>query len=89
MDGEVLAVVMDWRDFGRNKAESRLEWIIRSRDLEGALSVEDCVLKEGDEGGRSVTCAWTFDVNVPLYGVVPLNLESSAMVDALGEIHSQ
>ena len=86
LDGDLMAVVMDWRDFGRNKAETRLGWVLRQRGLERYLTTDACVFNGTDQGVKSITCAWFTTVDVPLYGPVDLHLQSYARVDESGEV---
>ena len=39
LDGELMAVALDWRDFGEGKAEQRLEWVLSRAALRAARSV--------------------------------------------------
>lgn len=78
LDRVVLAVALDWRDFGREKARARLEYELDHQRIGLQVTDEDCALVE-DDRIRRVECAWTADVRVPLLGIaVPLNFRSVA-----------
>jgi len=78
LDRVVLAVALDWRDFGRDKARARLEYELDHQGIGLQVTDEDCALVE-EERVRRVECAWTADVRVPLLEIsVPLNFRSVA-----------
>jgi len=87
MDGEVLGIAMDWRDFGRSKAVERIAWVIENRQLQGSLSSEDCELTEATNKLRQIKCMWSVEVKWPfLDWVWPLEFEANASINGDGEV---
>ena len=85
LDAIVMAVALDWRDFGLERAEERLQYEL---DRQVGLQVGDdaCKLSE-DDVGKHVSCAWS--VRVPLPGaarVIPLYFASAATITADGDL---
>lgn len=79
LDRVVLAVALDWRDFGRDKAQARLEYELDHQRIGMQVTDEHCALTESGDGLRRVGCAWTAQVRVPLLEVrVPLSFASQA-----------
>jgi hypothetical protein len=86
LEGVVRAVALDWRDFGRDKAQARLEYELDHRGIGMWVGDDDCVLLEED-GVRRVTCAWRAEVRVPLAeAILPLAFRSSAGIDGTGAL---
>lgn len=78
LDRIVLAVALDWRDFGREKAQARLEYELDHQRIGLQVTDEDCALVEEDRI-RRVECAWTGTARLPLFGIaVPLSFRSAA-----------
>lgn len=87
LDRVVLAVALDWRDFGQEKAQARLEYELDHQAIGLQVSDEDCVLHAADAGVRRVSCAWTALVAVPvLEWTVPLPFRSVAEVGPDGSL---
>ncbi len=85
LDAIVMAVALDWRDFGQKQADQRLQYEL---DRQVGLQVGDdaCGLTE-DDAGRHVRCAWS--VRVPLPGaarVIPLSFASEATITPDGDL---
>lgn len=86
LEGVVRAVALDWRDFGQERAEARLEYELDHNGIGLWVGDDDCRLGEED-GVRRVTCAWRAEVHVPLVeAIVPLPFRSSAGVDGSGAL---
>ena len=85
MDGVVAVVALDWRDFGRLKAEERLLFELEQRGLPGTME-SYCQLAE-EEKERVVHCEWQETVVVPIVGTeVPLLFESTSIIESGGEL---
>lgn len=86
LEGVVRVVALDWRDFGREKAEARLQYELDHRGIGMWVGDEDCVLAEED-GVRRVTCAWRAEVRLPLArAILSLPFRSTAAVDGSGAL---
>lgn len=86
LDRVVLAVALDWRDFGRDKAQARLEYELDHQRIGLQVTDEDCSLVEEDTV-RRVECAWSAAATVPLLGfTVPLNFRSVAELSPDGTV---
>lgn len=85
LDRIVVAVVLDWRDFGEEKARERLGYELDHRGVGAQLDERDCAFVSDPATGREVVCSWEVEVQLPL-GVAPLPLafESRARVDRRG-----
>ena len=87
LDSEVLGVAMDWRDFGEDKAKSRLGFELQRQKLASHVHFEDCTFNTDADQKRTVTCAWTTEVVLPLIeSKVPLSFSSVAIVSTNGDI---
>lgn len=64
LDRVVRAVALDWRDFGREAAESRLEYELDREGIGMQVKDEDCALIE-DAGEKIVECSWQTAFVVP------------------------
>lgn len=64
LDQAVRAVALDWRDFGRQRAEERLRLEVAAAPLVGRVRPEDCVFDES--AGRRVACGWGVVLRVPV-----------------------
>ncbi len=64
LDRVVRAVALDWRDFGREAAESRLEYELDREGIGMQVDDEDCALTE-DAGDKIVECRWHTAFAVP------------------------
>lgn len=58
LDRAVRAVALDWRDFGRSRAEQRLAYELDHQGIGLQVGDRDCALDE-QEGTRIVECAWS------------------------------
>jgi hypothetical protein len=90
LDRVVAAVALDWRDFGRESAEQRLQTEMLAAGLEDHLRAGACVLEEVPE--RRVHCTWGTRLSLPpladeLTGSLqlPLRFSSEAVVER-GEV---
>lgn len=84
LDGIAVAVALDWRDFGIDKARQRLQFELDRAGLD-AVRDEACTLDETKDGARKVACAWRMDLVLPLWPrPIPLSFASEASVDRNG-----
>lgn len=87
LDRVVLAVALDWRDFGRDKAQARLQYELDHRGIGMQVTDEHCALEEPEPEVRRVACRWTADVRLPLLEwTVPLGFASQAEVGPDGSL---
>ncbi len=84
LDHVVVAVALDWRDFGEDKARDRLGWELDHRALSSRLPEGACGMVSEVEAGRSVACSWSVEVELPGLGRWPLAFGSVARIDAQG-----
>lgn len=84
LDHVVVAVALDWRDFGEAEASERLRYELDARGLATRVPTDACALRHDAERVRSVACTWSVAVEVPLAGAVPLGFASTASIDANG-----
>jgi len=86
LDDLVRAVALDWRDFGQQRAEERLQLEMSQQGLERFVSVDDCVF-EPTEAGRVVRCAWGTSLLVPVVRRrIPLRFASRALIAPDGDL---
>jgi hypothetical protein len=84
LDGITVAVALDWRDFGIDKAKQRLQYELDRAGLD-AVRDDACKLDEAKDGPRKVACAWTMDLALPLWPrPIALSFASEASVDRNG-----
>lgn len=84
LDGVAVAVALDWRDFGMDKAKQRLQYELDRAGLD-AVRDDACKLDESADGTRTVACSWTMDLALPLWpDPIPLSFASEASVDRNG-----
>ena len=89
LDGEVLGIAMDWRDFGEQKAQERLDWALSKRNLQHSIRNTDCVFETGASGERTVKCLWTTEVVWPvLEWKLPMTFGSAAAIDVDGDLYT-
>lgn len=85
LDRIVVAVALDWRDFGVEKAGQRLQYELDHRGIGSQVDEGDCSLRVDDEERREVSCAWEMRVDLPfLEAELPLSFSSSARIDRHG-----
>jgi len=85
LDNLVRAVALDWRDFGRRRAEERLQLEIAEQGLDRWVGAEACAWTDGEQ--RVIHCTWGTHLAVPLVRRrVPLDFESRAVVTAEGDL---
>ena len=86
LDGVVRAVALDWRDFGREKAQARLEYELDARGVGLWVGDDDCRLETG-QGADRVLCEWGVELQVPIAEVaLPLAFRSVASIDGEGRL---
>ncbi len=84
IDGIVRVVALDWRDFGRARADERLRYEFAAQNIGRHTSPADCTL-EPDGAERVVRCAW--EVEIRLLGEpLPLGFVSEARIGPDGEL---
>ncbi|MCB9681397.1 MAG: hypothetical protein H6733_07975 [Alphaproteobacteria bacterium] len=85
LDRIVVAVVLDWRDFGEDKARERLQYELDLQHIGAQVDEGDCALAEDADGVKQVACAWEVQVSLP-FSADPytLSFASAARVDAHG-----
>ena len=87
LDSELLGVVMDWRDFGEEKARQRLGFELERQGLSSHVGYEDCSFSVDEQGRNVVYCSWAVDVTLPfIQSRVPLAFSSTAMVSESGDV---
>lgn len=86
LDDVVVAVALDWRDFGRETAEARLDAELRGIGLAERAERGACQL-EARGARRDVLCDWTVEVRLPWTDAPwPVRFESHAGIDAGGAL---
>lgn len=86
LDRVVLAVALDWRDFGRERAVERLQYELDHQRIGEQVGDSDCTLDER-EAWRVVTCRWVARLVVPGTQVaVPLSFRSEALLTPDGDL---
>ncbi len=86
LDRIVRTVALDWRDFGEDKARTRLQYELDAQSIGAAIGDDNCTLTK-DQDHRTVSCAWNVDVLIPGIGVsVPMSFESKALVAPDGDL---
>lgn len=83
LDQAVLAVALDWRDFGEEKARQRLQIELSERAIRQPR-IEDCRFEAADD--RAVRCSWGVAIALPGGRSLPLSFESEAVVTAAGDL---
>ena len=84
LDRTVRSVALDWRDFGRAKAQARLEYELDHLDIGMHVRDEDCGLV--DER-REVRCEWSAAIEIPATDwVLPLRFRSVVRLDEGGSL---
>lgn len=87
LDWVVIAVALDWRDFGEDAAIERLQYELDHQGIGLHVDDDDCTLDPRPDGGRTVACDWGVALAVPgTRVVVPLAFHSSATLSATGEL---
>lgn len=84
LDGIVRAVALDWRDFGQDKAQARLEHELDHRGIGLWVGDEACQLVTS-EHERRVTCQWVVSLAAADVSL-PLAFRSSAAIDRDGNL---
>lgn len=85
LDGVVVAVALDWRDFGAETAQERLQYELDHQGIGTHVEDEDCEMSTEGDGVRQVRCVWSVDVRFPMVSEpVPMHFESVARVDRNG-----
>lgn len=84
IDGIVRTVALDWRDFGRSKADERLRFEFASQSIGRHATPADCVLDDAD-GTKTVRCEWvvTFRVGDTIW---PMDFGSAVRVLPNGDV---
>ncbi|MCA9711929.1 MAG: hypothetical protein KDK70_39195 [Myxococcales bacterium] len=86
LDGIAVAVALDWRDFGLERARQRLQHELDRRGVEG-IDERVCALTLEADAVRRVACAWEVEVELPLRErPLTLAFASVARVDRHGTV---
>jgi hypothetical protein len=86
LDWIVLAVALDWRDFGHERAVARLQYELDRRGIGAQVADDDCRLVHHPDGRREVACSWIAQVPSPIGGRVGVPFGSRAVVDRDGRL---
>jgi len=88
LDRVVRAVALDWRDFGLETAQTRLQHELDRQRIGLQVSDDDCAFQEVEDGNRVVRCTWVVEVRVPLLSRgIPMSFRSEARVEPDGNLH--
>jgi hypothetical protein len=85
LDRIVVAVALDWRDFGATTAQQRLQYELDHHAIGSHVGDDDCALSVEADRVRRVHCQWR--VQVKLIGMeepYPMEFMSTARVDRNG-----
>jgi hypothetical protein len=85
MDRIVRAVALEWRDFGRARAQDKLEYELAAAEVGPAVDAEACLL-EATGDTRRVRCDWGVRIAFPGTAGLPLSFGSSAEIDPSGDV---
>lgn len=83
LDQAVLAVALDWRDFGMDRARERLSLEFADRGIQQAR-LADCRFDDAEV--RSVSCEWGVEIALPGETALPLSFQSTASISADGDL---
>jgi hypothetical protein len=87
IDQIVVAVVLDWRDFGLAAANERLQYELDHRGIGMHVGDEHCLLEQEPDGTRVVRCDWSVDIAIPGFiQRMPLKFGSKAEMRPSGEL---
>ena len=87
LDRVVQAVALDWRDFGREEAMTRLQYELDHQRIGLQVGDDDCALSVTPEGAREVRCDWGVALAVPGTRThLPLRFASRAVVTPDGDL---
>jgi len=87
LDKTVRAVALDWRDFGEDKAQTRLEYELDHLDIGMQVSDGACGLFTDEGGVQAVRCKWAVEVVIPGVDLtLPLSFQSLAEIDVDGSL---
>lgn len=83
----VVAVILDWRDFGLPAANERLQYELDHRGIGMHVGDEHCLLEKAEDGTRVVRCDWVVDIAIPgIAQRVPLKFGSKAEMRPSGDL---
>ena len=85
MDRVVRAVALEWRDFGRARAQDKLEYELAAAEVGPAVDAEACQLDASGDV-RRVRCEWGVRIAFPGTDGLPLSFGSSAQIDPSGDV---
>jgi hypothetical protein len=87
LDRVVRAVALEWRDFGEDKARTKLQYELDHQGIGLEVGDDNCTLTEPDADHKLVACAWNVSVAVPLTSAhVPLSFATSAEIGPNGDL---
>ncbi|MFK7931607.1 MAG: hypothetical protein AB8H79_25730 [Myxococcota bacterium] len=87
LDWVVRTVALDWRDFGDDAAQTRLQYELDHQGIGMQVADSDCSMARLPDGTRQVACHWAVALHVPVANTrVPLHFDSVATLDADGDL---
>ena len=87
LDQLVRAVALDWRDFGLERAQSRLQYELDRQRVGLQVADNDCTFEEPADRVREVRCQWHADVPIPLVArTFPMDFVSQARIEPDGDL---
>lgn len=87
LDRVVRAVALDWRDFGLDRAKTRLQFELDRQRVGLQVGDGDCTFVEASNGVKEVRCAWRTEVRVPLMArTLPMHFTSQARIEPDGDL---
>ena len=87
LDRVVRAVALDWRDFGLETAQTRLQHELDRQRIGLQVSDDDCAFEVWEGGTRVVRCAWEVEVQLPLVARrIPMSFQSEARMEPDGDL---
>jgi hypothetical protein len=87
LDRIVKMVALDWRDFGYEKAQVRLDYELDKAEISMYVSDNTCKMTVIDGQKRLVKCDWAVVLTLPFtHREVPLVFASEAVVDIQGNL---
>ncbi len=87
LDGVVQAVALDWRDFGKEAAITRLQYELDHHAIGMQVGDDDCILEADADGNRHVRCEWAVAIRgFSGEDAVPLHFRSHATIATDGDL---
>lgn len=86
LDRAVRAAALDWRDFGKEKGQTRLAYELDHEAIGLQVRDSNCQFAEESNGSRVIECAWSVQIAVPGLVGVPLAFASRAEILPDGDL---